>query len=106
MASTQFRVYGIRRAASAAFISEVTPPLRQRRGGILGAVRHQPVKDAKVFARIRAKTGKDASLKGPKKPGNRHYYFSPVRQEGTIAWASADGENYAWYSQWQRPLSS
>lgn len=110
---TQFRVYGNLKGAKRGFYkAEVTAAVSDNAAGWdfeVAVTGTKPVKDAKVFALYKGKDlAKDDIPEGFRKGTGKgmYYFFNLFGKKESIAWASADGENYAWYlANGNRPLA-
>lgn len=110
---TQFRVYGRAPDAKRGFYeARVTAVVSDREGGwdfTLDVPDTKPVKDKSVFALYKGKNLVKEDVPAGMRKGQgtgMYYFFNLFGKRESMAWASADGENYAWYmANGARPLA-
>jgi len=102
--ATQFRVYGHAPDAKRGFYeAKVTAIVSDAAGGwdfTLDVPGTKPIKDARVFALYKGKNLAKEDVPAGLRKGNgtgMYYFFNVFGKRESVAWASPDGNKYAWY---------
>ncbi len=111
--TTQFRVYGRAPDAKRGFyVATVMATVSDGAAGwdfSLDVPDTKPIRDAQVFALYKAKNLPKEEVPAGLRKGSgtgMYYFFNVFGKRESMAWASADGENYAWYlPNGSRPLA-